>query len=89
MAYQDCSEVKKAAPLTCALLVAILEFVDTSELFHLMMVTPLFFGHDGILRGGELWNGIKSSQIAWHPDSRGFIYCCGVPRHTAAAAPSA
>ena len=72
IAFQDCSEVKKAAPLTCVLLVAILEFVDTSEPFYLMMVTTLYFGHDGILRGGEVWSGIKSRQIAWHSDGRGF-----------------
>lgn len=70
--FEDYSCVRKMEALLRSVLISICELLDLRQPPHLLMATTLFFGHDGLLRGGELWSGIKVTHISWHSDFLGF-----------------
>lgn len=73
--YYDCSEVKRARPLLREHLVRLTKVLHVYKSLDLMLLTQLYVGHDGLLRGGELLSGIKACEIEWHENERGFTIC--------------
>lgn len=70
--FYDNTSVKRARPLIRTYLYALASVLCLHDSLDLMLLTLLFFGHDGLLRGGELWSDIRSKHMLWHSNGRGF-----------------
>jgi hypothetical protein len=50
----------------------LIKTLDFNDGAHLLLATTLLLGHDGLLRGGEIWSGLKVIDVLWHSDRCGF-----------------
>ena len=73
MRFYDASVGNRKRPLVTSILVAIAcRLPYQSDVVALQLLTTLFLGHDGLLRGGELWGGLQVEDVVWQWDKKGF-----------------
>ena len=70
--FDDYGGGRRKRPLVAALLIQLLQVLDLNNPVHLQLAATLALGHDGLLRGGEVWSGLKVADVLWHEDGRGF-----------------
>ena len=70
--FLDMSAVRRMKPLTMRLLVRLVGVVSWESSVEAMLLVSLFVGHDGLLRGGEVWSGLQVKDVSWREDGRGF-----------------
>ncbi len=63
--FEDVMASKHAAPITNQILQEILESVDLADDQELLTVTLMYIAHDGLLRSGELFSGLRAGDIEW------------------------
>ena len=70
--FEDYSSGRCRRPLVMSILIPLVKTFDFNDHSHLLLATTLFLGHDGLLRGGEIWSNLTAADIQWHPDRNGF-----------------
>ena len=72
MKFDEVKEVKQSRPITRKRLLKVARRVDKSVLDQLLRLTLSFLAHDGVMRGKELFSGIKVGDIEWAEDLLSF-----------------
>ncbi len=70
--FEDYGSGQRKRPLVMALLTRLFEMLALEIPTQLQLATTLAVGHNGLLRGGELWSRWLVEDVIWHGDGLGF-----------------
>ena len=70
--FDDYGAGRRKRPLVASLLAKLLHLLDFEDPVQLQLAATLALGHDGLLRGGEIWSSLKRGDVLWHEDGEGF-----------------
>jgi hypothetical protein len=70
--FYDTAVGRRKRPLLRAIIIKICGRLLLDASLDLLMAVTMFVGHDGLLRGGELWKGLRVRDIEWSMDRSSF-----------------
>ena len=70
--YDDYGTGNRKRPLLMHMLSTMILRFNLASTLLLQLAATLLIAHDGLLRGGEVWSGLKVADLLWHSDGKGF-----------------
>ena len=70
--YRDYTEIHRKRALTLSHLNPIINQLDLDNIIDLHLATAMMFGHDGLMRSGEILSGLRTSDVLWNADRNAF-----------------